>query len=256
MNEYYIKQYNISMRYQDFPGNECPILFIHGLGCAGSFDYPQVATQNKLKKHRCIIVDLLGAGYSDKPSDFEYSVSAHASYPKNFVDDLELKNLIIFGHSLGGAVAIELAARCGENVSQLILSESNLDPSTKGSTSYEIAENTEESFIQTGFHQMIDESSNNGNTMWAATLSNWLPTAAYRFSESAVIGGKISWRKILYELPIPKCFIFGEKSLPNDDYHVLQQNGIRIETVQNAGHSMAWENPQGLADAIADVIEL
>ena len=51
MNEYYIKQYNISMRYQDFPGNECPILFIHGLGCAGSFDYPQVATQNKLKKH-------------------------------------------------------------------------------------------------------------------------------------------------------------------------------------------------------------
>ena len=51
-------------------------------------------------------------------------------------------------------------------------------------------------------------------------------------------------------------FIFGEKSLPNDDYHVLQQNGIRIETVQNAGHSMAWENPQGLADAIADVIEL
>ncbi len=89
MNEYYIKQYNISMRYQDFPGNECPILFIHGLGCAGSFDYPQVATQNKLKKHRCIIVDLLGAGYSDKPSDFEYSVSAHASYLKNFVDDLE-----------------------------------------------------------------------------------------------------------------------------------------------------------------------
>ena len=41
-----------------------------------------------------------------------------------------------------------------------------------------------------------------------------------------------------------------------EEYLKTQQNGIRIETVQNAGHSMAWENPQGLADAIADVIEL
>lgn len=34
------------MRYQDFLGNDMPILFIYGLWCAGTFDYPQVVTQH------------------------------------------------------------------------------------------------------------------------------------------------------------------------------------------------------------------
>ena len=61
MREYYIKEIDAYIRYQDFHGEETPILFIHGLGCAGSFDYPQVATDSKLVKHRCILIDLLGA---------------------------------------------------------------------------------------------------------------------------------------------------------------------------------------------------
>lgn len=44
MKEYFVKQANCILRYNDFPGKEIPVLFIHGLGCAGSFDYPQVAT--------------------------------------------------------------------------------------------------------------------------------------------------------------------------------------------------------------------
>lgn len=58
------------MRYHDLPGKGMPILFIHGLGCAGTFDYPEVAAQDSLKNHRCILVDLLGAGCSDKRLDF------------------------------------------------------------------------------------------------------------------------------------------------------------------------------------------
>lgn len=34
-------------------------LFIHGLGCAGSFDYPEVAAQTDLIEHRRILIDLL-----------------------------------------------------------------------------------------------------------------------------------------------------------------------------------------------------
>ncbi|WP_024470675.1 alpha/beta fold hydrolase, partial [Treponema pedis] len=84
----------------------------------------------------CILPDLLGAGYSDKPVDFEYTVTAHAEYLKDFITELGIKKLIIFGHSLGGAVAIELASLCGSLAAQLILSESNLDASKKGAVSY------------------------------------------------------------------------------------------------------------------------
>lgn len=251
MQEYYIKNINAYMRYQELPGRELPILFIHGLGCAGSFDYPQVAAWQELASHPRILLDLLGAGYSDKPEDFPYSVSAHAEYLKEFVDSLGLKEFILFGHSLGGPIAMELASLCGSRVRHLILSESNLDPSKPGDSSYSIARLSEKYFVEKGCRRMIEECRKKGNTMWAATLSNWLPLAAYRLSKSGAEGGTPSWRTLLYELPVHKSFLFGERSLPDPDYEELKQHGIQVETVPEAGHSMAWENPRGLAEAIS-----
>jgi haloalkane dehalogenase len=85
MKGYYIEKAKSFLRYHDFPGNDIPIMFIHGLGCAGSFDYPEVAAQEALKNHRRILVDLLGAGYSDKPDDFTYTADDHAEYLAEFV---------------------------------------------------------------------------------------------------------------------------------------------------------------------------
>ncbi len=232
MNEYYVKKAIAYMRYHDFPGEDTTILLIHGLGCACSFDYPQVVTQQELCNHRRILVDLLGAGFSDKPLDFDYSVSAHAEYIRDFIEDLGLKSFILFGHSLGGSVAIELAKMCANKVHCLILSEANLDSSVEGAISYEIAHFTERYFVDKGFYG---------------------PVAAYRFSQSAVNGGNPSWRNVLYGLSIRRGFIFGERSLPDKDYEELKQHGIKVETVLQAGHSMACENPTGLAFAIKEI---
>ena len=57
-------------------------------------------------------------------------------------------------------------------------------------------------------------------------------------------------RNIYYSLQCKRTFIFGEKSLPNDDEIELEKRMINIEIVKSAGHSMAWENPKGLAEAI------
>lgn len=254
MKEFLVKKCKAYMRYHDFNGEGIPILFIHGLGCAGSFEYPEVIGTSHLKHRRCIVPDLLGAGYSDKPVDFEYTVTAHAEYLKDFITELGIKKLIIFGHSLGGAVAIELASLCGSIAAQLILSESNLDASKKGAVSYSIARYSEKDFISGGFEKLIHKSKSAGNTLWAASLSHWLPIAAYRLSKHAAAGGTPSWRTVLYGLQIPKSFIFGEYSLPDDNYAVLNEKGFHMETVERAGHAMAWENPIGLAAAIAACI--
>lgn len=249
MKEYFIRKTGSIMRYQDFPGKGTPILFIHGLGCAGSFDYPEVAAQDALKNHRRILVDLLGAGYSDKPDDFGYTVEDHAEYLLGFLDCLNLGKFILFGHSLGGAIAISLADQCRDRLHRLILSESNLDPSPEGSASKYIAGFTMRDFIDYGFGGLIKDSREGGNEIWAASLSAWLPKAAYLLSESAAAGGSPSWRGLLYPLKCPRTFLFGENSLPDPDAQILAEHGIRIEIVKRAGHSMAWENPEGLADA-------
>ncbi|MBO2536446.1 alpha/beta fold hydrolase [Rummeliibacillus suwonensis] len=255
MKEYFVKKANGILRYHDFPGQEIPILFIHGLGCAGSFDYPLVAAQEALKKHRCILVDLLGSGYSDKPDDFTYTVNDHAEYLADFVTSIGLQSFVLFGHSLGGAIALSLATKCRAQIDRIILSEANLDKSSMGSTSKYIADFDMQDFQENGFSKLVQESRTNGNQMWAAALSSWSPTAAYLISKSAAEGEEPSWRELLYSLDCPKTFIFGENSLPDPDLQVLNAHNIHIEVVKNAGHSMAWENPQGLAWAIEQGIQ-
>lgn len=254
MKEYLINKTGHVMRYHDLPGEDMPILFIHGLGCAGSLDYPEVAAQDSLKSHRRILVDFLGAGYSDKPNEFSYTIEDHASYLHDFIYSLDLERFILFGHSLGGAVALALADKCRERIYQIILSESNLDKSSEGSTSKYIADFDMQEFINCEFDKLVKKSNEKGNGIWASSLSMWLPKAAYLISKSAAVGGNPSWRSILYSLECPRTFIFGEKSLPDPDLQVLTESGIQIEIVEDAGHSMAWENPEGLALAISNGI--
>lgn len=255
MKEYVMNKTGYIMRYHDFPGKEIPILFIHGLGCAGSFDYPEVAAQDSLKNHRRILVDLLGAGYSDKPHDFTYTVEDHAEYLQEFISSLNLGSFILFGHSLGGAVALALADKCRDGLHQMILSEPNLDKSSEGSGTKYIADFEMQDFISREFGKLLQDSCKAGNEIWAASLSVWFPKAAYLISKSAALGGNPSWRSILYSLECPRTYIVGEKSLPDPDIEVLAEHGIQIEIVKAAGHSMAWENPEGLAAAISRGIQ-
>lgn len=249
-----MRQYNIPntphiLRYHDLPGDKPPILFVHGLGCAGSFDYPEVAAQPVLAAHRRILVDLLGSGFSDKPADFSYEVKDHAEYLSGFMHALDIKKLILFGHSLGGAVALTLAWQGPERIERIILSESNLDAGV-GTTSRAIAGYSLEAFTGRGFARLADASRRQGNDMWAASFSLCSPAAMYRVSASAVEGFRPSWREMLYAFPGPKTFIFGQLSLPDADVEELPRHGVHVEIVPDAGHSMAWENPAGLAEAI------
>lgn len=232
MEEYHIAKTNYILRYHDLPGEDTPILFIHGLGCAGSFDYPQVATQKALKNHRCLLVDLLGAGFSDKPNGFGYTVEDHAEYLNDFVQSIGLQKFILFGHSLGGAIALSLANICRDRVDKIILSESNLDKSSEGSPSKYISNFEMNDFVCNGFFQLVQESQKDANEMWAASLSLWLPKAAYLISQSAAKGGTPPWREILYSLNCPKTFIFGERSLPDKDEQELAAHGIKISVVK------------------------
>ena len=253
MKEFRLTSSNCYIRYHDLPGEEIPIVFIHGLGCASSFDYPEVAAQLELSKHRRILVDLLGAGFSDSPEEFGYSVNDHAEALMEFITGLRLQKFILFGHSLGGAVALSLAQKCRGRVAKIILSEANLD-SGGGFFSRMIADYKVEDYMAYGWDALIEQQQQSSNQMWAASFSKWYPMAAYRLSKSAVQGETPSWREVLYSLDCPRTFIFGELSLPDSDQELLEKQGIQIEIVPAAGHSMAWENPHGLAIAISNGI--
>jgi len=249
MNEYEVSS-DVRMRYHDLPGDDTPIVFIHGLGCAGSFDYPQVAAQPCLTRHRRILVDLIGSGFSDKPMDFDYSIESHARYLDLFLSHIGADSIVLYGHSAGGAVALSLAALRPERIVSIMVAEANLDAGG-GFISRTIASYSPSEFLDQGFATILADERATGNTIWAASCAVSSPIALHSESMSLIEGVEPSWRQILYGLTCPKIAIFGAQSLPDPDTEELPAHGITIEVVPDAGHSMAWENPLGLAEAIS-----
>ncbi|WP_310620844.1 alpha/beta fold hydrolase [Flexibacterium corallicola] len=257
MKHYYIEEIEARLCYHDLAGDGTPIVFIHGLGCASSFDYPAVASLGGLNNHRRILIDLIGSGFSDKPQAFSYEISAHAKYLEEFLGALGLDEFYLYAHSMGGAIALELANLMKPAVKGIVLSEPNLD-NGGGMFSKQVAAMTEDDYGSFGHKDLVSNNkaaANNSDICWAMSMGASLPQAIYRESVSLINGSRPSWREILYSLDIPKTYIFGSDTLPDEDFEELPNNGVEVAVVSKAGHSMAWENPEGLATAIANAIE-
>jgi pimeloyl-ACP methyl ester carboxylesterase len=105
----------LSLHYLERGRGE-PLLLIHGLGCSGADWAFQVAAFEK--RFRVIIPDLPGSGHSPPPRG-EYTIDGFASALWALLDHLDVSRTNIIGFSLGGAVALEMAAERPESVPRL-----------------------------------------------------------------------------------------------------------------------------------------
>jgi len=71
--------------------------------------------------YRCIVPDLIGYGYSDKPDDVEYPLDFFVECVKQTLDAIGVQRCTLIGNSLGGAIALGLALAHPSTVERLIL---------------------------------------------------------------------------------------------------------------------------------------
>jgi len=104
--------------YYEEQGKGPPLLLIHGLG-ASTFTWRFVVPE-LAKTHRVIAVDLKGFGQSDKPFDERYSVVDQAELLAQLIEEKDLRNLTLVGHSFGGGVALLLALEANQRLDSRI----------------------------------------------------------------------------------------------------------------------------------------
>ncbi len=98
-------------------GQGFPILCLHGhpgSGCSMS-----VFTQHLSQQFQTIAPDL--RGYGKTPPNGEFEMIDHLKDIENLLNRLQINKCLVLGWSLGGILAIELALRCPQRVSGLIL---------------------------------------------------------------------------------------------------------------------------------------
>jgi len=120
--EYYINvEPNVYIYVEDInPTGRKTILFIHGWpGNHNLFEYQY--DQLPKQGYRCIGLDLRGFGQSSRPWS-GYSYNRLADDVRAVVDELQLRDFTLGGHSTGGGIAIRYMARHkGYGVSKLAL---------------------------------------------------------------------------------------------------------------------------------------
>jgi 4,5:9,10-diseco-3-hydroxy-5,9,17-trioxoandrosta-1(10),2-diene-4-oate hydrolase len=98
--------------------NASPLVLLHGIG--GSLEMFQTNIDVLAKDYDVIAMDFPGFGYSDKPA-IRYTMHFQVLKLKRFLDQLELDNIYLAGHSMGGAIAIHFAHLFATRVKKLIL---------------------------------------------------------------------------------------------------------------------------------------
>ncbi|HUP26406.1 MAG TPA: alpha/beta hydrolase [Candidatus Limnocylindrales bacterium] len=107
------------LNYEDH-GSGPVIVFIHGM--AGSLRYWSPFMSYVATGHRTIAIDLLGFGHSPMPTDVVYDYQTHIGSILETLDHVGIKEpVLLIGHSMGGLIALRLAALHPARVKGLVL---------------------------------------------------------------------------------------------------------------------------------------
>ncbi len=73
------------------------------------------------KRYRCIAMDNLGYGLSDKPEDADYTPEAHSIRLRKFIQKLGLKNINLVVHDFGGPIGFGYAMNYPDNIKRIVI---------------------------------------------------------------------------------------------------------------------------------------
>lgn len=254
----YLPAHRAFLRYIEVPGEDPPLLWLHGWMCSATGELMPAAVQAPLRGRRSLLVDFLGHGYSDKPSAFGYGLEDHARTIVALIDALGLRECGLVGHSMGGAVAILVAAARPSVVSLLIMAEGNVGP--EGDDGLE--GQTEDQFVARGFPNLLADQSREAEAQPDGLRAAHVgitriiePRAIHRESVSMELETTPTLRSLLGGLHIPRWYLIGGLSDPEPEFEQeMAAIGVGWMVVPETGHPMGLQNPKGLAETVAEAL--
>jgi 4,5:9,10-diseco-3-hydroxy-5,9,17-trioxoandrosta-1(10),2-diene-4-oate hydrolase len=111
------------MHVRELGAGPTTVVFVHGSGpgvnAHSNFfpNYPALAAAG----YRVILPDLIGYGYSSKPTGIDYTLDLFTTTLTELLDLADVRKCVLVGNSLGGAIALKIAMDQPERVTKLVL---------------------------------------------------------------------------------------------------------------------------------------
>lgn len=257
---------NYAIRYLDY-GVINPIksdakevlLLLHGIGASAERWLRVVPLLNR--NFRIIIPDIVGFGYSDKPT-VEYTMNYFVEFLRDFLKSIRIQRIHIIGSSFGGLLAAEFAMEFASIVKKMILVSpaGTMQTSTKTLDEYILAalyptmENARRAFSDMAYDPKVvtdDIVKDFVNRMK-------LPNSKYAFMSTLLgIRNTQDLENRLTKIFLPTLLIWGreDKMIPSvhaEDY--LRIRNSKLIMIPNSGHTPYTETPSLFAKIALDFL--
>ena len=109
--------------HADLVGHGPPVLWLHGSGpgASGWSNFADNAEYLAEHGYQSILLDSIGYGQSDKPTDRDYTLGFMAGCAARAMEELGFSSYVVVGNSQGCAQAIRLALEHPDRVEKLVL---------------------------------------------------------------------------------------------------------------------------------------
>lgn len=235
-------------------GRSPGIVLVHGLGADGRcFD---AASRHLSGGNALLIPDLAGFGKTGVvPSDFSFSLKDQADLVWALCDERGFEEVVLVGHSMGGAIAVLMAESRPGRVTHLIDAVGNLVAEDAFFSRRIVAQGWPE-FRARGFESFKRELPRPKDGRPAGTylqsLARTTALAMYRSSEDLVA---LSDRGRLLErflgLACRKLYLKDEDTpLPSRSARAMAETSVPVVEVPRSGHGLMEDNPEAFYGAI------
>ena len=256
MKEKFVQVGANKIRYLEEGGSDGNVLLVHGLG-ASAERWARVIPYLS-KKYHLIIPDLIGYGFSDKPS-VDYTPAFFSQFIFDFLNTLGITNTSMIGSSLGGQIIAECAITQSKVIEKIVLVSPSgiMKQSTPTFDAYTLAalyptqEGTKAAFqMMTGVHKEIDS-----DTIDGFIQRMTLPNAKMAFMSTILgIRNAVPLSERLEKISAPTLIVWGKQDTLNPIVHskdfVSSIKNCQFVEMENSGHTPFVEEPEKFSEIV------
>ncbi len=241
------------------------LVFVHGFG--GNKDTWNRVIADLDDKYHVILIDLPGHGESISTKTLNYTITDQAERLHLFLEAKKLKDIYLFGHSMGGAIALRYAGSHEEKLKALILIDAMGLEQTKSDGVKLVERSDKNPLYDVCTEERLDT---------LLSYSMYKPPYIPDIIKDALLSEKCARReleKVLYEdmykdvylsdvaksIHIPTLILWGEKDrMTHIDNATLFHDtikGSKLVIFKEIGHVPILEDPEKTADTIVSFIK-
>jgi len=245
--------------------SDVTLVLVHGFG--GNKDTWNWVVPPWNDKYHIIVIDMPGHGDSVSKKTLSYTMTDQAERLHTFLEAKKIKQLYLFGHSMGGAIAVRYALNHSENVNALILIDSMGMVQTKSDGVKLVEKSDKNPLYDVCTKERIETLLN---------YSMYKPPYIPDIIKEALLETKCSrldLEKVMYEdmytdvnlstvaknISVPTLILWGEKDRMThvDDATFFHETirGSELVILKEVGHVPILEDPEQTADEVDKFIK-